>query len=58
MLGIDEETVLMRMMAYVTLKGSCFRGISKGGRSSHAETKAIEFVYSKEEGKILFWNEI
>lgn len=58
MLGVEEETALMRMMVSVTLKGSCFRGISRGGRRSHAETEAIEFVYSKEKGKILFWNEI
>ncbi len=56
-LGAEEEAVLMRMMMFVTLKGSCFRGIVEGGRPSHTGGATIEFIYSKEEGRILFWNE-
>jgi general secretion pathway protein K len=57
-LGVEEETVLMRMMVSVTLRGSCFRGIVEGGRPTHAGIERVEFVYSKEKNRILFWNEI
>lgn len=58
MLGIEEETVLMRMMIYFTLKGTCFRGSAEGWRPGFPGSAAAEFVYSRDKGQILFWKEL
>jgi len=57
-LAAEEESVLMRMLVSLTLKGSCFRGTSEGGRPGHSGVSSVEFVYSREKGRILFWNEL
>lgn len=57
MLSAGEELALMRMMSSMTLKGSCFRGVCSGFRASHEGVSAVEFVYSRSDGRILFWHE-
>jgi type II secretory pathway component PulK len=58
LLGAEEESILLRMMMSITLRGSCFRGISEGRRSGSAGGVVMEFVYSREKQRILYWNEI
>ena len=57
MLSAGEETMLMRMMSSMTLKGSCFRGVSSGFRETHEGASSVEFVYGRNSGRILFWRE-
>ena len=57
MLAAEEESILMRMMMYLSLKGSCFRGVAVGGRSGQWGQASIEFVYSRQRQRVLFWNE-
>lgn len=56
--GAEEESILMRMMLSLTLRGTCFRGISEGRRSGSADGVVMEFVYSREKRRILYWNEL
>ena len=56
-LGAEDESILMQMMGSLTLKGSCFRGIAEGHKASFAAVSAVEFVYSREKERILFWRE-
>lgn len=59
LLGPEEESLLIRMMGLLSLKGSCFRGICEGGRAAYSSPAArVEFVFSRDSGRILFWNEL
>lgn len=58
LLGAEEESVLMQMMQYVALKGTCFRGISEGRRRGSPGGVTMEFIYSREKHRILYWNEL
>jgi type II secretory pathway component PulK len=56
-LGAEEETALIGMMMSISLKGTCFRGISEGRKNSLWAVTTTEFVYNRNTGRILYWYE-
>ena len=57
LLDAEEESVLIGMMMSITLQGSCFRGISEGRKGSGFAVATAEFVYNRNDERILYWYE-
>lgn len=57
-LTAQEAQVLQRMSPYLTVSSDCFRGRSVGIRRGVSQPlRIIEFVWNRQQEKMVFWNE-
>jgi general secretion pathway protein K len=56
-LTAEEEVLLSGMMRHGTLRSSCFGGIAMGRASAGGAVSEIEFIFDREQKKIVYWRE-